>query len=168
MAVPPNNVPPPIPAPPMPPPAPTGAAKTDLGKRFIAALIDGLLCVVVGFIPIIGGIIGGAYMLIRDGLELEFMDRRSIGKKVMKLRPVQLNGQPMDIAASVKRNITLVVGFLGMPFLIIPILGWLLAIVLGICGMILGLIEIVMVLTDAEGRRMGDKIAGTKVIEVAQ
>jgi uncharacterized RDD family membrane protein YckC len=168
MAVPPTSVPPPIPGPPMPPPAPTGAAKADLGKRFIAALIDGLLCGVVSFIPVLGGLVAGVYMLIRDGLELEFMDRRSIGKKVMKLRPVQLDGQPMDIGASVKRNITFVVGFLGLPFLVIPLLGWILALLLGICGMILGLIEIVMVLTDSEGRRMGDKIAGTKVIEVAQ
>ena len=163
MAVPPSAVP----TSPVPPPPPTAAAKADLAKRFLAALIDGLLAGVVSLIPVLGGLAAAAYMLVRDGLELEFMDRRSIGKKVMKLRPVRLDGQPMDIGTSVKRNLPLCVGSIGMVFLIIPILGWALAILLGLTGLVLAIIEIVLVLTDAEGRRMGDKMAATKVIEVA-
>lgn len=152
---------------PTPPPAPTGPVKADLGKRFIAALIDGLLAGGVSLIPFIGGIIGGAYILVRDGLELEFMDRRSIGKKLLKLRPVRDDGQPMDVVTSIKRNITLCIGSVGSIFLVIPVLGWIVAILLGVIGLIVAIVELIMVLTDAQGRRMGDKLAGTRVIEVA-
>ena len=79
-------------------------AKPDIGKRAIAVIIDAVIAVVVGLIPIAGGIVATAYWLVRDGLDLEFMDHRSIGKKVMKLRPVTLDGQPLDIATSIKRN----------------------------------------------------------------
>ena len=150
--------------PPHIPPAPP-AGKAEVGKRVLAALIDGLLAGGVSMIPFIGGIIGGAYILLRDGLELEFMDRRSIGKKLMKLRPVRLDGQAMDIETSVKRNLPLCIGLVGSIFWIIPILGWIVALLLGVVGMVVVIIEVVTVLTDPEGRRMGDKFAGTKVLE---
>jgi len=146
-------------------PAPV-PAKADLGKRFIAALIDGLLAGGVSLIPFIGGIIGAAYILVRDGLEVEFMDRRSIGKKLLKLRPVRLDGQPMDVTSSLKRNFPLCIGAVGAIFMIIPLLGWIVAILLGLVAIVVAIIEAVLVLTDAEGRRMGDKFAGTKVVEV--
>jgi uncharacterized RDD family membrane protein YckC len=156
MATPGSAVPAPAPAP----------GKADLSKRFIAALIDGLLAGGVSLIPFIGGIVGGVYILLRDGLELDFMDRRSIGKKLLKVRPVRLDGQPMDVGTSVKRNLPLVIGAVGAIFWVIPILGWIIAILAGITGLVVAIIEVVLVLTDAEGRRMGDKFAGTKVIEV--
>lgn len=37
----------------------TAPSKADLGKRLIAAIIDGILAAGVSFIPVIGGIIGG-------------------------------------------------------------------------------------------------------------
>lgn len=166
MGVPPTAVPPPMP--PVAAPAGMPSAKADLAKRFIAALIDGLLCAGVSFIPFIGGIIAAAYMLVRDGLELEFADRRSIGKKLLKLRPMRLDGQPMNIETSLKRNAPLCIGSIGMIFWVIPILGWIIAILLGVVGLIIAIIEAVLVLTDPEGRRMGDKFAGTKVFEVAE
>lgn len=161
MSVPEGNVPP------QPPPVAPPPAKADLTKRFLASLIDGLLAGGVSMIPIIGGIIGAAYILVRDGLELEFMDRRSIGKKLLKLRPVRLDGQPMDVATSVKRNFPLAIGAVGSIFWIIPILGWIAAIFFALIGLLVAIVEIVLVLTDAEGRRMGDKVGVTKVIEVA-
>jgi uncharacterized RDD family membrane protein YckC len=142
--------------------------KADLGKRIVAAVIDGVLCAVVAWIPFIGGIVAAAYVLVRDGLELEFADRRSIGKKVMKLRPVRLDGQPMDIGTSVKRNLIFVVGAVGAIFAIIPILGWIIAILLGIAALVLGAVELALIVTDPEGRRMGDKMAGTKVVETME
>ncbi|MFN3414252.1 MAG: RDD family protein [Thermoanaerobaculum sp.] len=90
--------------------------KADLGKRFIAALIDGILAAGVSFIPIVGGIIAALYILLRDGLDVEFMDKRSIGKKLMKLRPVRLDGQPMDPVTSAKRNLPLAASFGSFPF----------------------------------------------------
>jgi uncharacterized RDD family membrane protein YckC len=154
-------------------PAPT-AAKADLAKRFIGVLIDciivGVAGMIIGFIPFIGGpiagVLVGGYWLMRDGLDLEFADKRSIGKKVMKLRPIRLDGQPMDQATSMKRNFPLAIYAIGYFLWIVPVLGHLVSIPL--IGGIINLIEAVLVITDAEGRRWGDKMAGTKVVEVAQ
>ena len=86
------------------PPAAPAPAKAELGKRAIALIIDAVATMVVGFIPLIGGMIATAYWLLRDGMDVEFMDHRSLGKKLMKLRPVMLDGSPVDMASSAKRN----------------------------------------------------------------
>jgi uncharacterized RDD family membrane protein YckC len=138
----------------------TSATKADLVKRFIAALIDNVLAALVGAIPVVGGIVGAAYILLKDGLDIEFMDKRSLGKKLMKLRPVRLDGGNMDITTSIQRNWPLAIGSI---LAIIPILGWIIAVPV---ALVIGVIELVLVLTDPEGRRLGDKLAGTKVIEV--
>jgi uncharacterized RDD family membrane protein YckC len=153
--------------------APTG--KADLGKRIIAAIIDAIPAIVVSFIlgmiPFIGGIIGGllaaGWWLVRDGLDLEFADKRSLGKKIMKLRPVRLDGQPMTLDTSIKRNLPLAFYCVGYLLWIVPVLGHIVSIPIFIVGGLVGLIEGVLVITDGEGRRWGDKLAGTKVIEVA-
>jgi len=142
------------------------SGKADLGKRAIAAIIDGVLAGVIGIIPYIGGIIGAVYMALRDGLELEFMDHRSIGKKLMKLRPVRLDGETVDIETSIKRNWMFALGGVIQILLFIPILGWLFGILISLAVLVIGIMEIVFVLKDEEGRRWGDTIANTKVIEV--
>ena len=159
----------------VPPTAAPTPVKTDLGKRFIAVLIDGIppivVAVVFGLIPFIGGIIGGllagGWWLVRDGLDLEFADKRSPGKKLMKLRPVRLDGQPMDMATSIKRNLPIAIYCVGYFLWIVPILGHLVSIPIFLIGGLINLVEAVLVITDGEGRRWGDKMAGTKVIEVA-
>jgi uncharacterized protein involved in cysteine biosynthesis len=140
--------------------------KADLGKRFIAVIIDAVIASVIGFIPIIGGLIGAAYMLLRDGFSYEFMDHRSIGKKLIKLRPVRLDRGTMDIETSIKRNWMFGLGGIIQVFMYIPIIGWLLIPVVGLVALVIGIMEIVFVLKDEEGRRWGDKLANTKVIEV--
>ena len=142
-----------------------GLMKADLVKRFIATFIDGVIAAVVGFIPVVGSIAGAGYMLVRDGLELDFMDGRSIGKKVMKLRPVTNDGSKMTIEKSIKRNWMFALGAFNGILLFIPILGWAIMIIIGIVGLLIVLFEIFKVLTDSEGRRLGDNMAGTKVIE---
>jgi uncharacterized RDD family membrane protein YckC len=140
-------------------------AKADLTKRFLAALIDGVLAGIVSLVPAVGGLVAAAYLLLRDGFDLEFMDRRSLGKKVMKLRPVLLDGQPMDLVASAKRNWMFALGGITALLAYIPILGWLLMVPVALAALVLGIIEIVLVVTDAQGRRVGDKIAGSQVVE---
>lgn len=142
------------------------AGKAELSKRFVAIIIDSVIAVLVGLIPWIGGIIAAAYMVLRDGMELEFMDNRSVGKKLMKLRPVTADGGKLDMMMSVRRN--WMFGFGGvMTFLMyIPILGWLLMIPVGILAMVIGVVELIKVVTDEEGRRFGDVWSNTKVIEV--
>lgn len=145
---------------PAPPPPP---AKADLGKRFVAALIDGILATIVGLVPF-GGFIGAAYLLLRDGLDFDFMKHRSIGKQVMKLHLVTDSGAPMDPMTSIKRNWMFAFGALSTA-LAYTIIGLLLVPFVLLIAVVAGVIEIVLVLTDAQGRRMGDKMAGTTVVE---
>jgi uncharacterized protein involved in cysteine biosynthesis len=142
--------------------------KADLGKRFIAHIIDSVAAYVIGLVPIIGGIAGAAYFVCRDGLEVDFMDRRSLGKKIMKLRPVRLDGQPMDLETSARRNWMWGIGALISLLLYIPILGWILIPVVAIIAVAIGLYEVYKVITDDEGIRWGDQLANTKVVEVAE
>jgi uncharacterized protein involved in cysteine biosynthesis len=142
------------------------SGKADAGKRAIAIIIDAVIASVVGFIPIIGGVIGAAYMLLRDGFSYEFMDHRSLGKKLIKLRPVRLDKGTMDIETSIKRNWMFALGGVVQVLLYIPIIGWFLIPIVGIVALVIGIMEIVFVLKDEEGRRWGDKMANTKVIEV--
>ena len=148
------------------PPAAPAPAKADLGKRAIAMIIDAVATMIVGFIPLIGGVIATAYWLLRDGMDVEFMDHRSLGKKLMKLRPVTLDGSPVDMATSAKRNWMFAIGGIAMFFtMTLPFIGLVVAIPLFLLGFVLWIVEIVLVLTDAEGRRIGDKTAETRVIE---
>ena len=129
-------------------------AKAEVGTRLIAALIDAVLQWVVGLIPIVGGLIGAAYMLLRDGLP----DGQSLGKKVMKLRVVTLDGKKADYVASCKRNVIFAIPSI---ITIIPIVGWIIG---GILGVVVAVVEIVGVFNDSKGRRLGDKWANTQVI----
>lgn len=142
------------------------APKVDLGKRAIAAIIDAVIAVAIGFIPVIGGLAAACYWLFRDGLDLEFMQKRSLGKALMKLRPVTLDGSPMTLEISAKRNWMFALGGIVSLLMFIPIIGWLLMIPVALLSIALGLFEAFKVITDDEGRRWGDDLAGTKVIEV--
>ncbi|NLG79689.1 MAG: RDD family protein [Firmicutes bacterium] len=142
--------------------------KADLGKRFVAALIDGVIAgILTVVIPILGGLLGAAYTLTKDALVFQLTKdaqwkNRSVGKKVMGLQVVNLGGGDVDMTISLKRNVTLAIGSLLAA---IPLLGLLVA---PLVGGVLGLIEIVLVLTDAAGRRLGDKWANTQVIAVEE
>lgn len=137
----------------------------ELSSRFLAALIDGVMAMVVSFVPLIGGIAAAAYMLCRDGLELEFADGRSVGKKVMNIRPVRLDGQPMDVPTSIKRNWMFGFGALVSVLLFIPIIGWLLIIPVSLIAMGFGIAEVIKVVTDGQQRRFGDHWSGTRVVK---
>ena len=139
----------------------SGTGKADLGKRFVAILIDGLIAGVIGLVPVVGGLVGAAYMLVRDGLDFDFMPNRSLGKKLMGLRPVCMDGSPVDVSVSVKRNVIFAA---PMVLMVLPVIGWVL---MPLASLIVGIIEIVLVLNSDDGRRWGDKFADTKVIESA-
>lgn len=146
--------------------APVSASKADPTKRVVAGVVDALIAIVIGLIPWVGGIVAAAYWLVRDGLDLEFMDRRSIGKKLLKLRPVTLDGSPMDIEKSIRRNWMFAFGGIVSLLLYIPIIGWLLMIPVGLVGLALVVFELIKVLSDDQGRRWGDSLANTKVVEL--
>lgn len=155
-ATPPTPVPPPV--------SPPVAGKPDLMTRFLAFFIDAVIVSVVGLVPLIGTIVGIAYALLRDGLNFEFMDGRSVGKKLMKLKVVRHDGSAMDMATSARRNWPLAVGSLAQGLLIIPVLGWVLIPFVAIAGALLALYEAYRVYSRPDGRRWGDDLAGTMVV----
>jgi len=140
--------------------------KADPVKRIIAFVIDAVACMIVGFIPFIGGIIGALYMLLRDALPIEALEYKSIGKKLLKLSVVKTEAPTkVDYATSARRNWMFALGPFMLFFLFIPIIGWIIDILLGIAVFILAIIEIIKLFTDEKGQRLGDKMAGTMVIE---
>jgi uncharacterized RDD family membrane protein YckC len=142
-------------------------AKADPVKRIIAFIIDAVASMIVGFIPLVGGIIGALYMLLRDALPIEALEYKSIGKKLLKLSVVNTEApsSKVDYAISAKRNWMFALGPIMFFFIFIPILGWIIDILLGIAVLILVIIEIVKIFTNEKGQRLGDKMAGTMVIE---
>jgi len=169
-AAPPAPEPPAPEAPADPPPPPQAAAtlvpvKADVGKRIVAAIIDFGIAFVMQLVPGVGQLLGAAYMILRDGLELDFMNHRSVGKQVMKLHIESVDGAPLELMTSVKRNWMFGLGPLVPLLLIIPILGWIMIPFVIFASLALVITELVLALTDAEGRRLGDKWAATLVAE---
>lgn len=142
------------------------APKADVSKRVIALIIDAVISAALGLVPLVGGIVGTVYIVVRDGLDVDFMPNRSLGKKIMSLQPLRLDGQPVDLQTSLRRNWMFGIGALTSLLLYIPILGWILIPFVLLFSLGIGIYEIYLVLTDEEGRRWGDRIADTKVIEV--
>lgn len=111
-------------------------------KRFVAIVIDCVIAGILGFAPFIGFVLPFVYILLKDGMGIEGLKRRSIGKLAMGIRVVDLDGStdkqtPLD---SLKRNILMVVPFMGI-------------------------VESIVVLIDPKAQRLGDKIAQTLVVE---
>jgi len=136
--------------------------KADVGKRIIAAIIDGLIGFIPAFVPVIGGIAASAYLLTKDALPFIIAKNdewkgKSVGKKLMGLKVVELNGQEIDILVSCKRNITLAIGSISAIFIVLVVIG-------GPIQLILGIIELILVITDLKGLRLGDRIANTQVV----
>lgn len=147
--------------------------KPDHVKRFLAQLIDGVIAGLVFWVLIfvtvfstlgiiLAVLLAGGYFLVRDGLDLDFMKGRSLGKKIMKLRPVRLDGQPMNLETSIKRN--WMFGASWFSALPLSFLGNL----IGFAITVVILYECYKVLTDPQARRWGDELAGTRVIESAE
>jgi len=144
-----------------------GLSKGDPVKRIIAFVIDAVVSMLIGLIPLVGGIIGALYMLLRDALPIEALDYQSVGKKLLKLSVVNVEDPDakIDYAASAKRNWMFALGPIMLFFAFIPIIGWIIDILLGIALLILLITEIVKIFSHEKGIRWGDKTAGTMVIE---
>jgi len=149
-------------------------------RRFAAALLDGTLALVVALLPAtlplgafkarmfgLGLLAGAAYLLLRDALPYAEWGARSLGKRWLGIRPFRLDREPMDLRASARRNATiagpvaiwallyLAGGYRGIPFGFIPLY----------LGFAVVAAEAVLVAVDPVGRRIGDRIARTRVIE---
>jgi hypothetical protein len=149
----------------------TGNYKSSPVNRSAAALIDVFLAALPGaaFFWAAGkaglflfALLQIAYLLLRDGLGIAALDFSSIGKKILGLHVERedTGESKVDLVTSVKRNLPLIPGLVLLPFL------W------GVNGALAlalaalpPVVELVMVITDPNGIRLGDRIAGTKVLD---
>jgi uncharacterized RDD family membrane protein YckC len=104
---------------------------------------------------VIGFLSAAGYILIRDGL----FDRRSVGKKLIGLRVLSLEGSGPSATYrdSIIRNVPIVLAYF---LFLIPYAGWIL------CPLALGM-EGLTALGDRGGMRIGDMLARTQVVQEA-
>jgi uncharacterized RDD family membrane protein YckC len=127
------------------------AVKANTLNRCIAKFIDILIALLLSRFPgYIGFCSGLLYIGIADGV----MGGRSVGKKIAGLRVYsKKTGKRADFRASILRNSTIGVFYI-LSF--IPFVGW----AAGILG--LGF-ELLLIIGNPEGMRLGDEIALTVV-----
>ncbi len=129
--------------------------KACILNRIIARFIDILFVLLLARLPgFIGFFAALTYIGIADGL----MDGRSLGKRIIGLRVYRPEkGRAADFRDSILRNST--IGFLFVVSRV-PYVGW------AVAAAGLGF-ELVLMIGSPEGRRLGDEIASTKVMEEA-
>jgi hypothetical protein len=120
-------------------------AKADIRKRLFAATVDGLLVITGWFFyrsseSALIALAGAAYLLLRDAWA-----GRSAGKFLVGLVVVSLEtGRPCTVGGSIRRNILLVVPGVNVVAVFL---------------------EVVTIVRDAQGQRLGDRWALTQVVE---
>ena len=120
-------------------------AKAEIGKRFYAAMTDGLLVATSGFLyqrlesyPFL--VAGALYLLVRDGLR-----GQSVGKFIFGLVVISLEtGQPATLMRSVPRNVLFLLPGANVPAVFL---------------------EAMTMTRDVQGQRLGDRLAQTQVVE---
>ena len=130
--------------------------KAHVLNRFIAKLIDLLMVVAADQIaPPVGFLSGLAYILIADG----FAGGRSIGKRLVGLQTLRVDSQePAGFRESIIRNLPL--GAAQVAFAV-PYVGWLISLaILAFEGL--------LIVGNEQGRRLGDEIARTHVLDAGQ
>lgn len=135
--------------------------KTGFLHRVIARSID---LIIVGalleMVPKAGFFAGILYLLIADGL----FGGRSLGKKLIGLKVIIVeSGKACGYKESILRNFIFAIGLLFFGLLRqIPLLGWVFSILVPLA---LLSIEGLILLGSENGKRFGDEIAKTRVIE---
>ena len=156
--------------------------RMDLSKRGVALVIDFaasyLVGVIVALIPFVGTFVPTQFAMVIFLLCRDFFfEGRGIGKNLMGLQIVdQATGQPPDLLQSVQRNIVILAPFvvlqvinLVLSFIPIPWLNQAVVNLVNIVGMLYCVIvipiEAYRVYSRPDGKRIGDEIAGTALVE---
>lgn len=84
----------------------------------------------------------------------------------MGLGLVRLDGKPMTLETSLLRNWMFGLGVLAGVLTAVPIVGGLIAPLVTIGGFGIILYEVYSVLATSSGRRWGDRLGNTRVVEV--
>jgi uncharacterized RDD family membrane protein YckC len=124
--------------------------------RVFAKILDFILIAAMAeVVPKAGFYAGLSYLLISDGL----FQGRSIGKVLIGLRVVSMaHNEPCSMRESIVRNAPLGAGILLFK---LPWIGWIF--IAGISAM-----EFLLLLGSKNGKRLGDELANTTVIELVQ
>lgn len=147
-------------------------------NRLIAALIDGILLaivnailgVILGFVPVVGallaGVIGAALYALKDAYPIPALDGASPGKKIMKIKAVNMNGANLTPEESIKRNLPLVFGGLinGVLSLLPLAIYGILALIVGLAQLGVVIVETYFLWSKPDGRRWGDNFGSTQVV----
>ncbi len=130
--------------------------KAHVLNRFIAKLIDLFIVVAAGQIAPPAGLLSGlAYILIADG----FAGGRSIGKRLVGLQTMRVDSRDAaGFRESIIRNLPL--GCAQIAFAI-PWVGW-------IASLAILAFEGLLIIGNEQGRRLGDEVARTHVIDAGQ
>jgi uncharacterized RDD family membrane protein YckC len=130
--------------------------KAQVLNRGIAKLIDLFIVAAASQMPVPVGFLGGlAYILIADG----FSGGRSIGKRLIGLQTVLPDRrEAAGFRESIIRNLPFAVAQAAFA---VPYVGWLVSAVIIV-------FEAVLILGNEQGRRLGDEVAGTQVLDVGR
>lgn len=130
--------------------------KAQVLNRFVAKLIDLLIvAAVTKLVPPVGVLAGLAYILLADG----FGGGRSVGKRLIGLQTiVPSTRDPAAFRESIIRNLPCALAQLAFEVPYVGWIGW---------GVILS-IEALLIVGNAQGRRLGDELAKTQVLERGQ
>lgn len=128
--------------------------KAQILNRGIAKLIDLFIVAAAGYMFVPVGFLGGlAYILIADG----FAGGRSIGKRLIGLQTVLPSRREVaGFRESIIRNLPFAVAQVAFA---VPYVGWLVSVAIIA-------FEAVLILGNEQGRRLGDEVAGTQVLDV--
>jgi uncharacterized RDD family membrane protein YckC len=130
--------------------------KAQMLNRGIARLIDLFIVAAAGQMLVPVGFLGGlAYILIADG----FSGGRSIGKRLIGLQTVRPGQrEAAGFRESIIRNLPFAVAHVAFA---VPYVGWLISIAIIA-------FEAVLIVGNEQGRRFGDEVAGTQVLDVGR
>jgi len=130
--------------------------KAQVLNRFIAKLIDLFLAAAAAeVIAPVGFLAGLAYLLVADG----FSGGRSIGKRLIGLQTILPDTrEPAGFRESIIRNIPFALAHVAFG---VPYVGWLVAVAIVV-------FEAVLIIGNERGRRLGDELAGTQVLDVGR
>lgn len=133
-------------------------------ERIISFLIDYVVSALIYWpfaytLPWLGGIVSTSYLIFRDCLP--FLNYRSVGKKVLKIRVIHGDRKDIDLLTGFKRNIFF------LPYLINALGGNYMYAASSVVLLFM-IIEVYMIFTTSDSQRLGDSFADTLVIEDAE
>lgn len=130
--------------------------KAQVLNRGIAKLIDLFIVAAAAQVIVpVGFLAGLAYILIADG----FAGGRSIGKRLIGLQTVLPDRHEVaGFRESIIRNLPFAVAQVAFA---VPYVGWIVTVAIIA-------FEAVLILGNEQGRRLGDEVAGTQVLDAGR